>query len=168
MISKWEKEIYRQLRSCQGVIVVCSVSSMGSRWVFAEVTQGKALGKHIFPVKIDDCEIDAILTERQVLDLQARTDDAFRRLWRALERAGSDPASLLDWDQSRSPYPGLVPFDEADAPVFFGREDEIQPGIDLLNRLRRFNQARLAVVLGAIGQREVVPGPGGSAPAVAA
>ena len=148
---EWEKEIYQQLRSCQGVIVVCSASSMGSRWVFAEVTQGKALGKHIFPVKIDDCEIDAILTERQVLDLRARTGDAFGRLWRALETAGLDAASLLDWDGSRSPYPGMVPFHEADAPVFFGREDEIQHGIDLLNRLRRFNQARLAVVLGASG-----------------
>ena len=148
---EWEKEIYQRLRSCQGVIVVCSVSSMGSRWVFAEVTQGKALGKHIFPVRIDDCEIDAILTERQVLDLRARTDDAFGRLWRALEAAGLDATRLFDWDGSRLPYPGMVPFHEADAPVFFGREEEIQHGIDLLNRLRRFNEARLAVVLGASG-----------------
>jgi len=107
---EWEKEIYQRLRSCQGVIVVCSVSSMGSRWVFAEVTQAKALGKHIFPVKIDDCVIDAVLTERQVLDLRVRTGGAFGRLWRALEAAGLDAASLSDWDGSRSPYPGMVRF----------------------------------------------------------
>jgi hypothetical protein len=112
---EWEREIYQRLRSCQGIIVICSVSSMASRWVFAEVTQGKALGKHIFPVRIDDCEVDRILTERQVLDLRAGTDEAFGRLWRALELAGLDAGSLLDWDGSHPPYPGMVSFQEADA-----------------------------------------------------
>ena len=28
----WERELYRQLRSCQAVIVLCSKHSMSSRW----------------------------------------------------------------------------------------------------------------------------------------
>jgi len=59
---EWEKEIYERLRSCQGVVVVCSRASMASFWVFAEVTHAKALGKHIFPVRMENCEIHAILS----------------------------------------------------------------------------------------------------------
>jgi hypothetical protein len=77
---EWERELYAQLRSCQGVVVLCS-----------------------------------------------------------------------DWDGSRAPYPGMTAFAEADAPVFFGRDAEVQQGLDLLNRLRRFGGERLALVLGASG-----------------
>ncbi|WP_275410874.1 toll/interleukin-1 receptor domain-containing protein [Paractinoplanes rishiriensis] len=55
------------------------------------------------------------------------------------------------WDERRPPYPGMVSFQEPDAPMFFGREDDVQRGVDLLNRLRRFGEARLAVILGASG-----------------
>jgi AAA ATPase domain len=45
----------------------------------------------------------------------------------------------------------MTVFAEADAAVFFGRDAEIQQGLDLLNRLRRFGGERLALVLGASG-----------------
>ncbi len=48
----WVQELYQQLRSCQAVIVLCSQYSMTSKWVFAEITQANALGKHIFPIKV--------------------------------------------------------------------------------------------------------------------
>ena len=37
----WERELYRQLRACQAVIVLCSQASMASRWVFVEITQNE-------------------------------------------------------------------------------------------------------------------------------
>ena len=54
----WEQELYLKIRACRAVIVLCSKHSMASRWCFMEITHARALGKHLFPVKIDDCELD--------------------------------------------------------------------------------------------------------------
>ena len=55
-----------------------------------------------------------------------------RRRWTELcaelQRPLPGPAPLPD-----CPYPGMVPFDEADSARFFGREQEVQ---DLVERLR--------------------------------
>jgi hypothetical protein len=148
----WEQELYAQLRASQAVIVICSPDSMQSNWCFAEITHAKALGKQIFPMKVGDCVINRVLTSRQVLDFTKNpADDLYQRLWRGLKMAGLDPASAFDWDGKRPPYPGLMAFDEKDAAVFFGREPEIQQGLELLNRLRQFGGARVVVVLGASG-----------------
>ena len=148
----WEQELYRQLRTCQAVIVLCSESSMSSMWCFAEITHAKALGKQIFPAKIGPCTINTVLTSRQVLDFSAGSaTQVYDRLRRGLKEAGLDPASAFDWDGSRPPYPGLLAFDEADAAIFFGREIEIQQGLELLNRRNQFGGARMVIVLGASG-----------------
>ncbi|HUP43810.1 MAG TPA: toll/interleukin-1 receptor domain-containing protein, partial [Thermoanaerobaculia bacterium] len=147
----WEQELYRQLRACQAVIVLCSEHTMASHWCFAEITHAKALGKQVFPVKVAPCEIEPILTSRQILDLTRDPEDAYRRLWAGLKAAGLDPADAFDWDGSRPPYPGLLAFQEEDAAVFFGREREIHEGLQQLRRLQRFGAARMLLVLGASG-----------------
>jgi len=147
----WERELYDRLRDCQAVIVLCSESSMASRWCFVEIAHAKALGKHVFPVKVDGCAIDPVLTSRQVLDLTADKEDAYARLWRGLKAAGLDPEKSFKWDRERPPFPGLLAFQEDDAAVFFGREPEIRQGLDALQRLRRFGGARALLVFGASG-----------------
>jgi WD40 repeat protein len=147
----WEQELYRRLRACQAVIVLCSEHSMASHWCFAEITHAKALGKQVFPVKVEACEIDPVLTSRQILDLTADREEAYDRLWRGLKAAGLDPADAFDWDGSRPPYPGLLAFQEEDAGIFFGREREIHDGLQQLRRLQRFGDARMLLVLGASG-----------------
>lgn len=147
----WEQELYRRLRACQAMIVLCSEHTMASHWCFAEITHAKSLGKQVFPVKIAPCEINPILTSRQILDLTRDKEDAYERLWRGLRTAGLDPANAFDWDGSRPPYPGLLAFQEDDAAVFFGREREIHEGLEQLRRLQRFGRARLLLVLGASG-----------------
>jgi WD40 repeat protein len=66
---------------------------------------------------------------------------------------GGGPRSdrQLDWDGSRPPYPGLLAFDEPDAAIFFGRENEIRDGLDTLSQQRSFGGARFLLVLGASG-----------------
>ena len=54
----WEREIYSKLRESSAVIVVLSRHSMNSRWFFSELTQARAQGKHIFPIRIDDTPIN--------------------------------------------------------------------------------------------------------------
>jgi hypothetical protein len=40
-------------------------------------------------------------------------------------------------------------FQEVDAAVFFGRDTEIQEGLELLNRLHQFGGARIMMILGS-------------------
>jgi hypothetical protein len=147
----WEKELYAQLRTCRAIIVLCSPHSMASTWCFAEITHARALGKAIFPVKIADCPIHSLLTTLQVLDLTAGKRNGLDRLAHGLKASGLDPTDSFDWDGSRPPYPGLLAFDEPDAAVFFGRENEIREGLDTLSQQRSFGGARFLLVLGASG-----------------
>ncbi len=147
----WEKELYAKLRECRAVIILCSQASMASRWCFAEMAHAKALGKEVFPIKIDDAKVDSILTGKQIIDATTRWDEAYQRLERGLLAAGMDPKDLFDWDGRRPPYPGLMAFQEQDAAIFFGRDKEIREGLALLNRLRQFGGPRLTLMLGASG-----------------
>jgi WD40 repeat protein len=147
----WEHELYHQLRICRAVIVICSGHSMASRWCFAEITQARAMGKVLLPVRIDSCTIDPIVVDHQCIDLTAGEGAAYERLASGLRAAGLDPADAFDWDGSRAPYPGLLSFQERDAAVFFGRDEEIGAGLDLLNKVRRLGTAGFVMVLGASG-----------------
>ena len=148
----WERELYLRLKSCRALIILCSEASMASKWCFAELAIARSLGKPIFPLLLEPCELPAQLTEMQVLDLAALgEEEAFERLARGLAEAGVEMATEFDWDRSRSPYPGLLAFTERDAAIFFGREREIGEVTELLNRSRRYGQPGLVLVLGASG-----------------
>lgn len=148
---EWEKELYQQLRQCQAVIVLCSEHSMDSEWCFAEAMFAKALGKHIFPIRLDQSTIWPILTSLQIIDFTSDTRERFERLWRAMMLKGLDPKSIFDWDGSRPPYPGLPSFEEKDAAIFFGREEEIHEVIAELNLSRQLADNRMMILEGISG-----------------
>ena len=64
---------------------------MASRWCFSEITHAKALGKSVFPIKIDNAQVDRILTSAQVIDATAGWDQAYQRLEKGFLAAGLDP-----------------------------------------------------------------------------
>ncbi|MFC3284521.1 nSTAND1 domain-containing NTPase [Litchfieldella rifensis] len=140
----WERELYRNLRTCQAMIVLCSEHSMTSCWCLAEMSHARALGKRIFPVRIACCTLRPQLAELQVIDLVKDPETGYKRLRQGL-------ASVFDWDRRRPPYPGLLVFEEADAAIFFGRDAEIQQALDRLHQRRRFGGPRLLLFLGASG-----------------
>lgn len=74
-------------------------------------------------------------------------EDAQRRVTRGLAEAGLDPKDLFRWDRKRPPYPGLMAFQEADAPVIFGRDREIQDCLDRLHNHRRYGGKALLLVV---------------------
>lgn len=147
----WEREIYARLRSCSGVVVLCSAHSMASDWCFAEITHARALGKRLFPVLIADCTLRPLLLDTQVVDLRADAEGGYARLWHGMRGAGLDPADSFAWESGRAPYPGLAPFQAADAAVYFGREQEQRRCLDTLAQMRRYGGERLLVVVGASG-----------------
>lgn len=148
---EWEKELYQQLRQCQAVIVLCSEHSMASEWCFAESMFAKALGKHIFPIRLDQSAVWPILTSLQIIDFSADSAEGFERLWRAMLLKGLDPKSIFDWDGNRPPYPGLPSFQEEDAAIFFGREAEIHEVIAELNLSRQLADNRMMILEGISG-----------------
>src|SRR5690606_1602683 len=133
------------------VVLLCSAHSMASDWCFAEITHARALGKHLFPVLIGECTLRPLLADTQVVDLRADAEDGYARLWRGMRGAGLDPADSFAWEGGRAPYPGLAPFQAADAAVYFGREQEQRRCLDSLAQMRRYGGERLLVVVGASG-----------------
>ena len=146
-----QRELYRQLRACRAVVILATAGSAASRWCFAEIAQARSLGKAIIPLHEPGSPVDPILHDLQVIDLERGREEAFARLRRALEVAGVDAAEHFDWDAARSPYPGLLAFAEQDAAVFFGREEEIGSGLDVLNQTRWRADAGVVMLLGASG-----------------
>ncbi len=147
----WEREIYARLRACSGVVVLCSPHSMASDWCFAEITHARALGKQLFPLIIDSCELRPVLADTQTVDLRPDPEAGYARLWRGMRSAGLDPTDSFDWDVHRPPYPGLKPFQAADAAVYFGREDDQRRCLDKLAQMRRYGGDRLLVLVGTSG-----------------
>jgi len=141
----WAETLYKELKTCRAMLVLCSESSQASEWCFAEFIYAKVLGKEVFPIKIAPCALRPLLTELQVIDLTENKEQGYRRLRAGLE-AGKVYAS-----GARPLYPGLAVFQEEDAAIFFGRDAEAQECIDLLRKLRDFGGARLVLVLGASG-----------------
>jgi WD40 repeat protein len=118
---RWEKVLYRSVRSCRAVVALVSRHSLASEWCRIEIAHARALDAKIFPVRLDDSELGP-LGELQVVDLQGpATDDpdAYRPLLDAIEGAKIPKGG---WDPDRPPYPGLQSFKEEDAAVFFGRD----------------------------------------------
>jgi hypothetical protein len=53
------------------VIALLSDNWLTSRWCFTEVTQARALGKPIFPVRVAACDAASVLPDVQHIDLTA-------------------------------------------------------------------------------------------------
>lgn len=143
----WEKELYGRLRSCRIVIAIDSPASRRSRWCFAEIALAKALGKPILPITTGRTRgHHPLLAGVQSAVLSPADFDAIaRRIRDTYTRHG------IVWDSARPPYPGLAPFDTADAPVFYGRDDDIRAVVDRLRARMRPGRARTLAVLGASG-----------------
>ncbi len=148
---RWEDEIYQQLRNCSAMIALVSPNWLESRWCFAEATQARAAGKPLFIVKVENCSTKELFEDVQHMDLTEESATAYQLLARGLKEAGIEPGEAFTWDRSRPLYPGLNAFQEKDAAVFFGRNDEIGKILGVLNSTRRTKGPPLILLLGASG-----------------
>lgn len=151
--SEWEAELYRKLRQCQAVIVLCSKNWFESKWCFAELAYAKAVGKVFLPILIDDdFAVPSSLSERQVTRFSDA--DAWDRIARGLKCAGISPNNDFPWPidgLDPCPYPGLASFEAEHAGLYFGRDQEI---LDLRERLVQSaaqQKPRMLFVVGASG-----------------
>ena len=151
----WEQTLYAKLRACRAVVALCTDSYLKSHWCFAEIALARMEGKHIFTLLADpfgeQTKLPSILTETQYIDLRTNKEDGYGRLWRGFKEKGIEAAEAREWNPKDPPYPGLLAFQEKDAPIFFGRERETDEGVELLNSVRRQGHPHLVMTLGASG-----------------
>lgn len=151
--ANWEQTLYREIERSQALLIIQSANWSASRWCFAEFTQARALGKPIFQV-IETADADPgekIARDLQVLDLRHNREAGLHQLSEQLTALALSAQGGMAWDKSRPPYPGLLTFEQEDAPVYFGRDDGIRHMIERLTARRTLGLTRLLVLLGASG-----------------
>ena len=147
----WERTLYREVEQSQAVIIIQTPNWLASKWCFAEFTQARALGKAIFPAIVAPTGDTLISPDIQALNLLSDRDGGLERLKRELVRIALDAQGGFDWDARRPPFPGMLAFDEEDAAVYFGRDDDIRRLIERLDARRAQGGAKLIALLGSSG-----------------
>jgi WD40 repeat protein len=176
---RWQAALKAAAEQCELILIVISPDWAKSRWCLAEFLLAKQMNKQILGVVVKHTPIAdlpvELTAEWQLVDLSA-TDPGWSvtispprfepettvtfsgtglaRLRSGLEKAGLDATTFL-WppqhDLGRSPYRGLLPLDEDDAGIFFGRDGAIVLTLDALRGLRAGAAPRFATILGASG-----------------
>jgi hypothetical protein len=147
----WERTLYREMEQSEAVIIIQTANWLDSKWCFAEFTQARALGKPIFPIIETPEGATLIAPDIQALDLRKDKEGGLEQLARQLTQIALDAQGGFDWDAGRAPYPGLLAFQEEDAAIYFGRDDDIRRLIERLNARRAQGGAKLLALLGASG-----------------
>jgi WD40 repeat protein len=147
----WERTLYREVEQSQAVIIIQTPNWLASKWCFAEFTQARALGKAIFPTIEAPTGETLISPDIQALNLMSDREGGLERLKRELVRIALDAQGGFAWDSTRPPFPGLLAFQEEDAAVYFGRDDDIRRLIERLEARRAQGGAKLIALLGSSG-----------------
>jgi hypothetical protein len=147
----WERILYQKVRSAEAVVLILTKNWFDSKWCFVEFAQARALGKPIFPVIESPAGDTFVARDIQHLDLLKDREGGLKQLARELVQVALDSREGFFWDSSRAPFPGLPAFDEADAAIYFGRDNEIRELMQKLNAQRIQGGAKLIVLLGASG-----------------
>jgi hypothetical protein len=74
-----------------------------------------------------------------------------KRAQKALARIALDAQGGFAWDARRPPFPGLRAFQEENAAVYLGRDDDIRRLIERLEARRAQGGAKLIALLGSLG-----------------
>ncbi|WP_040839192.1 TIR domain-containing protein [Thiothrix nivea] len=149
--SEWEKTLYHEIHRADAFIFLLSDHWISSQWCGFEFMQARALGKSIFPLRIQAGLQTSIASDIQHLDLTEDREEKLQRLLTGLTELTLNIQQRFVWDKERPPYPGMLAFEEADAPVFFGRDAEINRLRERLQQLRTQGGDSLLVMLAASG-----------------
>ncbi|HEY4934691.1 MAG TPA: TIR domain-containing protein [Terriglobales bacterium] len=147
----WERTLYREVTGADAVILILTKNWFSSKWCFVEFAQARALGKAIFPLIEAPTAETFVSADIQHLNLVKDREGGLARLQLELTRIALNTRGGYPWEQTRPPYPGLLAFDEADAAIYFGRDDDVRRLIERLNARRAQGGEKLVVVLGASG-----------------
>ena len=147
----WEKRLYTELDRSHAMIVIVTRNWHRSKWTWAEFTQARALGKAILPVIEASGQGRLVSPDIQHIDLTSDRESGLNQLRQRLTAVAMQGQRGFSWNTDRPPFPGLLSFEEEDAAVYFGRDEEARRVIERLNARRSQGGARLLLLLGASG-----------------
>ena len=154
--SDWRRLLHGRLAQCQVVIAVCSECFQQSQWCTAEVAVAMDRGKPIFPLQVGATPLPLLLQNVQAIAIEAPIvmapqpeAEAKERLRRGLERRLSWRDKLPLPPREVGPFPGLEPYDEQHAALFFGRDAELGRVLEVVRALR--GGSDFLLLLGASG-----------------
>ena len=151
---EWEKRLYFEIKRSHALLVLLSPSWINSLWCRIEYSQAKALGKEIIPIIVDrgeNSEVDNWVDSHiQQSDL-TQDKNALDHVVTRIKEIAIDTQKGFKWDANRSPYPGLVSFEEEDAAIFFGKEEDTKSIIEILNSMRNKNSPKFLNIVSASG-----------------
>lgn len=124
---EWERRLHERLRWADALVCLVTTAYVGSTWCAAELGAARSRGIRILPLAVEPGLRHPLISTLQHVDLSAGAP-ARRALEVALGRIAGD-----GWEDGRSPFPGLRPFDAELRRAFFGRDGDVD---DLLRRLR--------------------------------
>ncbi len=144
----WRDQLFSNLDHSDAVVFVGTPSANASLWCHSELALARWLRKPLLSLLFDDVDPHELVADIQGVNL-ASADLSPDLLRPALGALGLEQSTR--WDAQRSPFPGLRPFDESYAPVFFGRESQIEQLRRLVDPPSRSRQGIVVPVLGPSG-----------------
>ncbi len=164
----WRDQLFTNLDRSDALVFIGTPTANASQWCHSELALARWLRKPILSLLFDAVDPHELVADIQGVNL-ASADLTAEVLRPGLVALGLEQAER--WDASRSPFPGLRPFDESYAPVFFGRERQVDQLRQLVDPPSRARQGVVVPVLGPSGSgksslvragpgRRPPPGPG--------
>jgi hypothetical protein len=118
----WLDELYRALARTGCLLYLSSAASAASPWCQAELLNAYWAGKVIIPIQLDDT--DPPLSQRiQAVRITKSSGPSGSHIVSLLRQQFPFSSSSLRLSRTANPYPGLRPFGENEAELFFGRWD---------------------------------------------
>jgi formylglycine-generating enzyme required for sulfatase activity len=160
---EWRSALYRFLGQAQAIVCLCSQQFESSPWCVGEVAIALSEGKTVIPILLAETE-EQLQTQTMPMQLQdhqaimvtgaahptpKQLAEVKLRL-RATLQSKFKWRELLAWDAALPPYPGLPSFEERHAPVFFGRDAEIEGVLERLSSMA-VRSSGFLLLLGASG-----------------
>jgi len=148
---RWEQKLYDELDRAQAMILILTRNWFESKWCFAEFAQARSRGKAIFPVIVAPDGDQFVGDDLQKLNLVSDKAGGLERLARRLTEVALMGQGGFDFPPGRAPYPGFLSFDEDDAAIYFGRDDDVRKLIQRADSRRIEGGRRCIFVLGESG-----------------
>jgi formylglycine-generating enzyme required for sulfatase activity len=164
----WRAALYRELGLAQALVCLCSRQYDSSPWCVGELAIAVEKGKTVIPIQLLESQeapaaagdhselLPLLLEDRQVIRVPRASNPTPQQLEEVKTRLRKSLAEKLNWralqpwDARQAPYPGLLAFQETQAPVFFGQDGAIETVCERLTSLSRRSPAFL-LLLGASG-----------------
>jgi TIR domain/AAA ATPase domain len=146
---QWRAELHKWLHKADAVVCVVTSAAVASPWCCYEVSVTLSQGKPLIPILAEAGVTHPLLTDLQRLDLTRDPASVPGGLAEALRRV--EAAGGFGWEDDRSPFPGLRPFDIEWHRAFFGRASETGELAELLRSPAEGAKAAVLLVVGPSG-----------------